>query len=740
MASQVASPIAAPAEPQPVVQNVVYEDPLEVQKKYMKQARELAIKRRQEAEAKEEAERKERIRIKLEAMGPLPESMKNKKEPPKETPKEEKAVPVQIQARDVNAASKSSGSEGASEPKVKAAEIVDKVNTPVSTQEKPMEKPSTQSYSQDSRVNDASENVPAAATQPSQDARSAQWQNNTAPAAGFKPWTAPSAQQSTSQNVWGSPTNNRTLGNGTFNPELSRLPDMQPAGRPGPIGPPNANHNSQYQQARGRDQYSARPAPIGPPNRQAGPVSAEDQARRAAVANSGWGSLPDKLARDDALASQKYEQEMAKQRELQAQGLASEPSRAVFKDTWRQVNINEDGTRSKVQANLTTTIGEVASAPKVQEEPTTAKPVEEPENARRPYFDGAAAQPPFNDAWRSSSTVTATAPPTRGSRFFPNHNRDVRLEDPNFGRPGSPQPPPPTMAGHPAYDGDSTHPLVALPPPQPVVKLPPPPVLAPIAPPKPISFAAAVAAPAVPAIYNNPNGARGSQDIRRQEPAANWQDRINNLIGRPKNHLPAVAVDSSSKSALEHTHLPVAATVSLPSSGTGDLATDDGSIESKPAAEECFEEQEMGSIPIIKVPHTAPSAAWQLAPPQPKSLPRKFQVTQATSAEQLQFPPTTTNDRGTGTIQIKVPGQEAKSVTITLRQKSNPRRGGGGRGGRGQHPRGGRGRDTSSGYPSPSLDNVSVSSSPNSTGRGGRGRGYGPGSNWNRHNPTPVHT
>ena len=77
---------------------VLQEDPVEAQKKIMRQTRELAIKRRQEEEAREEAARKERIRLKLEAMGPAPEKKSSKKE----TPKEEKSVPIQIQTRDAS--------------------------------------------------------------------------------------------------------------------------------------------------------------------------------------------------------------------------------------------------------------------------------------------------------------------------------------------------------------------------------------------------------------------------------------------------------------------------------------------------------------------------------------------------------------------------------------------------------------------------------------------------------------
>jgi hypothetical protein len=91
MHGQMVPPSSASADNQSQPTSAVYEDPLEVQKKIMRQTRELAIKRRQEEEAKEEAARKERIRIKLEAMGPPPETKK------KSSPQEAKVTPTQIQ-------------------------------------------------------------------------------------------------------------------------------------------------------------------------------------------------------------------------------------------------------------------------------------------------------------------------------------------------------------------------------------------------------------------------------------------------------------------------------------------------------------------------------------------------------------------------------------------------------------------------------------------------------------------
>jgi hypothetical protein len=747
--------VSASTDNQSQPTSTVYEDPLEVQKKIMRQTRELAIKRRQEEEAKEEAARKERIRIKLEAMGPPPETKK------KSSPQETKATPTQIQTRDSTGVVPTQAEAVVPEAGAASKVMPDAGSQPAvpnSLDGKINEKalPGEENRTNGIHQNKLPSAIPPASqdSRPLQDGRSSHdsnrpsqsWQAE-APSASdrYKPW-APAPSHQTSKNVWGPPSNDRTLGNGTFNPELSRVPDMQQSMRPNPIGPPNSNRNGQLQQGRTGDSYGSRPVPIGPPNRQ--PIISNQQAaNQVAVAKSGWGSLPERLAEEDAALHRQQELEGARKRELEAQGVVPEIRGPVIKDTWRQVTINEDGTRSKVQASHTAVHG------KIQEEATTRGMFEEQNTTPRHQLDSVSNQQPFNDAWRSASNINAP-PPARGSRFFP--NRDVRLEEQSFDRPfdrpGSPSPPPPTMDGHPAYDGDSARPHVSLPRPAPVVKLPPPTVLAPIGPPKPASFAAAVHSPSVqPAAHHN-TGYGGHQtythqyqDVRRQEPApANWQDRINSLIGRknspPKSH--AFAVDSSSKNALELPSQQYSATVSLPSRSSD--TTDDGIVESKPAAEECFEEQEMGSLPVIKVPHTAPASAWQPAP-QPKPMPRKFVISEATSIEPLQFPQQISNN--STSLHIKIPGHDY-TTTVTMavaRQRSNPRNRGGSRGGTprhasSSHPRGSRGRDASSGFPSPNLDNVSVSSSPNSSGRGNRGSRGGYGSNWNRHVSTPVHT
>lgn len=791
--------IAVSGTSQPSIPGLPLEDEVELQKKIMRETRELARKRRLEEEAKEEAEKKERIRLKLEAMGPPPETKKTKKE----TPKEEKAVPTHIQTRD-------SVSNSLPPPKPPVAEVAGeikqygmmKVHPPESVSLTSADHTSvseaTRPLSQGSRPNGIhheSAEVTASSQQLPGDSRQSQTWQSSAPSGqdrfSSSTWANPTGHATQGRNVWGPPSNDRTLGNGTFNPELSlhgsQSSQMASTG-PGPIGPPNPNRTNGGYQGRAREQYGQRPAPIGPPHRLQG-VTRQDLPR--AQANLAWNALPEKLAEEDVEKAK----QATNQRDLQESSGDASLSQPVFKDTWRQVSLGDDGTRSGIQS-VSHNVNDPAIADPtmawkdfpsklVQDEAAERAMLEQQAAVRRQLEASGlrkdVAQPVYKDTWRqvqlengvrsdvlgsstvNSGTSATSSPAVRGSRFFP-QSRDVRLEDPNtsFVRPGSPSPPPPTMAGHPAYDGDISHPHVHLPHWPPVVKLPPPKILAPIGPPKPAaSFAAAAATPSASTISSAPPSTYHSrqQDVRYPNEAPsrpaigpsggdNWQDRINHLIGRktspPKTH--ALAVDSSSKHALELPSSQMSATVSLPGSITGNITEDDGAVESKPMAEECFEEQEMGSLPNIRVPNKAPEAAWQLAPPPSTKFSRKFALSNITSSESFVFSPQITNNGFV--IHIMIPGMtDEKCANIQRshepRQKSNGRRSGVSRGGPSRHAssshlRGGRPRDTSSSFPSPKSDSGPASPSPNSSSRGGaRGRGGYTGT-WNTHRNTPT--
>ncbi|KHJ34629.1 putative atp synthase subunit mitochondrial protein [Erysiphe necator] len=647
---------------------VVYEDPFEIQRKAMRLSRELAIARRREQEEKEAAEKQERIRIKLASMGPSPEKLKKElSQEEKKSSKPQACVPDETDNVISEIIKPSSDSLNSKE----------KVTTASSAERDCVVQPSS------SEANLNTGQISQSSSPQSQPHQS--WNSNTNER--FKPWAPAPSQQTSSRNVWGPPTNDRTLGNGTFNPELSRL--LEISSHPGPIGPLTSNRGNSHGQGR---EYT-RPAPIGPPNRRQTLSLTQDLTVRSAVVNSGWSSLPSKIAEEDARVAQRQDIEMSRLRGLREKGLLTEPPPPVVHDTWRQVSMKENGDRSKIQAINTTIHNEHRRPWQDKEEAIPIKRnLKDQEDLQRRSLDTIGTQHKFSDAWKASNINT---PPTRDSRFFPN-NKDaaVVFEDQCsiLDRPESPTPPPPTQQGHPAYDGNVKHPHVSLPRPPPIVKLPPPKVIAPIGPPRPTSFAAVVATPAIPALIptsNLPGISRNAsriqprtsqtRDVNREESVAgNWQDKIDSLIGRKSspNKTHSFAVDSSSKKALEVPNQKRLANVSLPLRVSSDLFVDLGFAITKPASEICFEEQEMGSLPPVKMPLKPPTAAWHLAPP-PKSLAKRFLLVQSTSVEAIIFSQKITNN--SSSLTIKLPGQlESKNVLIQInkQQRSGGRRSG----------------------------------------------------------------
>lgn len=672
-------PHAAAQENQaPVTVNV--DEVFENQKKEMRAKRELAIKRRQEEEAKEEAARKERIRIKLEAMGPLPEKKETL------TPKEEKPISIQIQTRQPANSAPAPAPEVDAKLKVTASEPLSPTQFTATNDPKRV-------VDHEIRPNGVTRQNNAPSSMSTQQERPAQqtWQ-----AKKTSTWGAPPAPQS-SNNVWGPPSALKSLGNGTFDPDLSILPS--PAQRLGQGHPLQMRGNDQYQQGRGRE-YASRPNPIGPPSRQA------EQPQRKMAA--GWGELPEQLAKEDALAAQAVVAERSRRQELQDQGLLPEAAQPVFQETWRKVALNEDGTRSKVQGKIKQTHD--SSAQQTVQDEATVPPTQTFNIMQgRPEY----SQPPpvqYNE-WGSGGPSAITRP----SRFFNNNkNRDVRLDEANvsLGRPGSPSPPPPTMEGHPAYEG-GLH--VNLPKPLPVVRLPPMPT--PIHLPKQIpSFAAIVTGP------TQGRGMTAAQDVRNVPGQAEaWKNKISNLFSGP-------SVDSTTKNALA-LEVNFETTVSLPASVSGDLAQDDTSVTSKPAATRCFEEPEMGSSPPVKLPSKAPANAWSLSST-PKTSHAAFTHKQITSVSTIQFeaekpgsdegaPP------GSTKINIKIPGQE--TATHVYHASPHHRNNNRGRGsGRYRGVNNSRGRGAAAGPASP-APSVGTPTQPSRARRGGAGRGGGRG-------------
>lgn len=739
------------------------EDVIAVQKRVMHERREQARKRRLEEEAREEEARRARIAEKLKALGPAPERKSAAREDKKD---DAPALPTQQTSISANSVT---GSGAAAKAPVEPSNLATPATPPTIGDIKPASK---------KQVNgEASRPLEQASKSRNEIGHLA---NVPKPQSATKPWPdapAPSWTQTPARgvNVW-APDNNRSLGNGTFTPDLITLPDSHPSPitershRPAPIGPPRS---ASQQPGRPESMPSGRLAPIGPPR---GRHSNMSQTSEQAPTNS-WQSFTTNVRDDDRRRA------LEMQEKLDAQ--ASQPSIQI-RETWRAA----DGTVREVKRSEAGTISRTVSNQNESRssfKPHTADGFSDPNRPSAQEVTELAKHSkgfmPSDFAVRDVARVSiireangihsdlgkqpainhsgSIAPghptqPRSGSRFFPSNtahlrgtpSRDSRAQE--DARTKSPTPPPPTADGHPVFDGDVTRPHVALPPARPIVKLPPsnnPSPVVPSAKPAPISFAAAAAA--VPVRANaQPGAARPSSrgvgyngiaqkphEIASQE---NWQDKINSLMGKkPAPPIRSVAVDSSSKIALDHSQFLDLATVALPVPGlshsVSSLDSEDGDFTSKEMAEECFGEQEMGSLPAVRLPSETPDALWQAIEPDFDPAPVRMRV-DATCGEAYRFLP----EMSSGRVVVRISNPlmfETKTVLMPYsnhRSNSNPRR---------QGPRGGprrlSGRTGQRGGRDHN-DHVSdhASSSPGrppSTRSGGRG-GYRPRTeHWSRH-------
>jgi hypothetical protein len=426
-------------------------------------------------------------------------------------------------------------------------------------------------------------------------------------------------------------------------------------------------------------------------------------------------------------------------RRLQAEGRTLKDIQPAIRDTWRPTKLDENGMRTESGAKHTLQIG--------QENPwaASAEPKLAASQQAASVSSGAPSEygPPVRDMASASvlGAQAAAAQQARGSRFFPSRdarpetNREVRQEtSAEAMRHSSPSPPPPDMAGHPAFDGDATHPHVSLPRPQPVVRLPPS-----AAKDVPATAAETTKASLGQSKSQGPDFAWASQPAYRehdhgarsqvQKPDNVWQAKIDNLLGGRKVHPPPRTTGADGGNRIPH-QLAEPSPPSAPGS----------SVTTKGMAEECFEEQEMGSVPAVRLPKTIPEMAWQPSPPA-KPLPKKLHAI-VSSAEPITFP---ADVSGAGMVwRICLPGTESRNITVPFgRTRSNPRRGGqrGGRHGAPGPYRQGRVRETSASYSTEQGAGSGGSGSNPQHGRNHRGGYRGRDrENWSRSATNPVQT
>jgi hypothetical protein len=215
------------------------------------------------------------------------------------------------------------------------------------------------------------------------------------------------------------------------------------------------------------------------------------------------------------------------------------------------------------------------------------------------------------------------------------------------------------MSTHPVFTGNSSKPLVHLPAPKPIVKLPPK-IIAPPQPPP--TFASMAAAPPRHSVST----------------AKSWQEKINTLFGKktvPEKKT-ALAVTSSSKEPLDVLHI-AAVSVSLPQ--CGELPIGDGEIAANQVeeAEEIFEDREVGSLPVVRVPTMAPPAAWHAAPSPSQSRLRakNLKLMQVHTVEPFSIGFHDKDNSGNLRVSVRFPGAIiAKTVVLPRKPESHPPR------------------------------------------------------------------
>lgn len=613
---------------------------VEFQKKLMRERIELARKRRQEEEAQEEAARKERIQKKLEALGPPLEKSVDKKDV---ASKDDVSKPTQIKQR--------KPPEPMQTPVDAAGQKCRKThdaNDECPGGAKPM-----------SAKDSPPPGTPARRSSHGQDGKRIElWTGPGPRTERFAPWAA--GVPPPSRNVWGSPDHDRGLGNGTFNPDLGRIPGSTVTPSPSHKGPPPiAPLNKLRAASQGQAHHQ-------------NPISSQGSRHVAPGSDLASKWVATVAEGDRKLSAARAAEKAGKESQLAEHGLLVEDVQPTIKDTWRPFQLSGDGAR---RASGTVEVQSHAPVPWKAPPEKTAKSATSVEDSTLPARTGIIGS-------GSSSMIPQAGPVAhsqlRASRFFPakdpRHESGPAAAEPS--RPISPSLPPPTMEGHPAYEGDVVHPHVSLPKPQPVVKLPPSMMAL-----QPPHSRATVALSSLLSFKETLRAPNRAQAVGREcEPSrGTWQDKINNLLNGSKSPLQKhVGVDPASKSVLEaHVHED-SATVSLPNMPSTNTWWSLKSPVSKPMAEDCFEEQEMGSLPQIRFPHKAPEAAWQPVAVHTKTLPKRFLV-QEMAVDPYHFAADVVG--GGNVVKVLLPGMaEAKMLTVpSLATRT-------GRGGHGRPP------------------------------------------------------
>ncbi|GES64409.1 hypothetical protein ATEIFO6365_0008047900 [Aspergillus terreus] len=666
---------AAPVE-QPGTAQAPQEDPVAMQERIMKEKRMEARQRRLEQEEREEAAKRERIRQKLEALGPPPEKAKPKRKesldasthestassntahpsqsPPKPPVPEPSGEPKQygmMKVHHPDTVKKLVERERAADRSTTSMGHPRRGHSPV-RESKPDTTPVANGLSQHGEPQATNTEK---FTEPKMGEQSPQLRGPNLNVSGPYPTWSSNSKLGASpaiSNPWKPLNIDKALGNGIFEQGLGGFQSRdislrnlgldQPSVAPGPqpfSAPPlspqeNASISPLPSPETRHAAYDAlnpisRPAPIGPPSSQPSHWRHDNRVAGPAA----WHNFHAVAAKREAEENEKLRNDMNALRE----GPAS--LQVNFNETWRQVRTGEQvGQRQIVGTSRSTD----SSGP-------MANPL--------PGFDHPVGSLPFENSTRPLGSV-----PVRSSRFFPQATELPRKPAVEEGEiPRSPSPPPPEeMSSHPVYTGSSNRPLVHLPAPKPVVKLPPKTITPPQPPP---TFASMAAAP---------------PRVAPVSTATSWQEKINTLFGKktvPPQKKNALAVLSASKEPLDVQLHIAAVSVSFPQ--YDELPIGDGEVSAKQVeeAEEIFEDREAGSLPVVQVPISAPPAAWTAArPPSQARRAKSLKPMQVHSVEPYTVGLSDKDNSGNLRVSVRFPGAIiAKTLMLPKKTGGHPR-------------------------------------------------------------------
>lgn len=440
-------------------------------------------------------------------------------------------------------------------------------------------------------------------------------------------------------NLWGPPTNFKSLGNGTFDRGISRpqsrpltyQENYHPSQQPQPIGPPKhlprtrdsaeptqaAEHGASVV-AEDIQTIPTFPSSEIPPSHlatlsdnpiptstiptskmnkansppqptppvQAKPVINKDpyvhgQQTRATLA--AWSNFHVTSAKEDQeKRRQAAHEESLRHAEEERTGIRRQLELPPMTETWRQVKLDDHEGRRQV-IGVTKKLSSAAPGEQVNEDTV-------------------------NTAYSQPANLIAPTGTVRGSRFFPTISRDLAIQETRVvslttGQSRLASPPPPESGNHPAYIREQQRPLVNLPfsKPKPTVRLPP-------------LAATVIHSPVMPSLQTVPLRAISQPLVNNPS----WQDRFNGLLGvkkaQPEKKPVHIADFSATKVPLDVPAVQISAPVSLPprEKSASRLKYDAG-VTSKATEDEeaLFENREFGSLPTVLIPAKAPESVQQ---------------------------------------------------------------------------------------------------------------------------------